>query len=78
MDRGVVEKDGELLGAYRDENGNVSLVHLRCPHLGCTSAGILMKSPGIAHVTEPGLDYKGNIISNPAIEDSHHTEKHNS
>lgn len=32
---GVVELDGEKVGAYKDENGELSVVSIRCPHLGC-------------------------------------------
>ncbi len=32
---GVVERDGEKMGAYRDEEGEVHLVSIHCPHLGC-------------------------------------------
>ncbi len=31
---GVVELDGEKVGAYRDETGELFLVSTRCPHLG--------------------------------------------
>lgn len=32
---GVVEIDGEKVGAYRDENGELWAVSIKCPHLGC-------------------------------------------
>jgi len=32
---GVVKLDGKKLGAYRDRNGTLYTVSLRCPHLGC-------------------------------------------
>ena len=73
---GVVEKDGELLGAYRDDEGNVSLVHLRCPHLGCTLSWNPDEKSWDCPCHGTRLDCKGNIISNPAIEDLNHTEKH--
>lgn len=73
---GVVEKDGELLGAYRDEDGNVSLVHLRCPHLGCTLSWNPDEKSWDCPCHGTRLDCKGNIISNPAIEDQNHTGKH--
>lgn len=31
----VVNVSGKRMGAYRDEEGEVHLVNLRCPHLGC-------------------------------------------
>ena len=30
-----VEYDGEKVGAYRDEEGEIYLVSAKCPHLGC-------------------------------------------
>ena len=35
---GIVDIDGETVGAYRDEAGNVSAVSVTCTHLGCTLA----------------------------------------
>ena len=32
---GIVEYDGEKVGAYRDEEGEIYLVSAKCPHLGC-------------------------------------------
>ncbi|NLF26263.1 MAG: FAD-dependent oxidoreductase [Clostridiales bacterium] len=32
---GTVEYEGRKLGAYRDERGEIHLVSLSCPHLGC-------------------------------------------
>jgi len=33
---GVVKIDGETVGAFRDEDGDVTAVSLTCTHLGCT------------------------------------------
>lgn len=69
---GVVDQNGELLGAYRDEEGKVYLVPLHCPHLGC----LLTWNPDElswdcpCHGTR--LDIHGNIISNPAVVDPLH------
>lgn len=32
---GIVDYDGEKVGAYRDEEGEIHLVSAKCPHLGC-------------------------------------------
>ena len=32
---GIVELGGEKVGVYRDENGAIHAVDIRCPHLGC-------------------------------------------
>lgn len=32
---GIVDYDGEKVGAYRDEEGEIYLVSAKCPHLGC-------------------------------------------
>jgi Rieske Fe-S protein len=35
---GVVERDGEQLAAYVDEDGSLHLMSARCTHLGCVVA----------------------------------------
>ena len=32
---GIVTLDGKKVGAYRDETGNLHVVSVKCPHLGC-------------------------------------------
>lgn len=32
---GIVEAQGDKVGAYREENGQLHLIDPRCPHLGC-------------------------------------------
>ena len=32
---GIVSLDGKKVGAYRDETGNLHVVSVKCPHLGC-------------------------------------------
>jgi CDGSH-type Zn-finger protein/nitrite reductase/ring-hydroxylating ferredoxin subunit len=35
---GVIERDGQALAAYVDEDGELNLMSARCPHLGCLVA----------------------------------------
>ena len=57
-------------GAYRDNNGKVYIVTLRCPHLKCklqwNSATKTWDCP--CHGSR--YDYKGNLIDNPAQKES--------
>lgn len=32
---GIIKMDGESVGVYKDESGELHLVNTRCPHLGC-------------------------------------------
>lgn len=60
--------EGEKVGAYRDNNGKVFAVSVKCPHLGCqlewNSDELSWDCP--CHGSR--FDYKGKLISNPAQE----------
>lgn len=65
---GIVQYEGEKIGAYRDENDELHLVSVICTHLGC----LLEWNPDELSWDCPchgsRFDYKGNVIDNPAQE----------
>lgn len=71
---GLIEYEGKKAGAYKDENGEVFVVSLTCPHLGC----VLQWNPEELTWDCPchgsRFDYKGNLIDNPAKEDLTHEQ----
>lgn len=69
---GVVERDGEKVGVYRDETGQVYVVSIRCPHLGCQLEWNPDEKSWDCPCHGSRFDYKGNLIDNPAQEDLHH------
>lgn len=63
---GIVDYDGEKVGAYRDEEGEIYLVSAKCPHLGCQ----LEWNPDEKCFECPchgsRFDYMGNCVDSPA------------
>lgn len=63
---GVVERDGEQMAAYVDEDDNLHLMSAKCTHLGC----IVAWNPGEKQFQCPchGSVYspKGEVIRGPA------------
>ncbi len=64
---GVVRYAGEKLGAYRDENGEVFLVTVKCPHLGCELSWNPDEKTWDCPCHGSRFDYRGNLIGNPAM-----------
>jgi len=64
---GIVEYNGEKVGVYKDNDGNIFTVTTKCPHLGCE----LQWNPDELSWDCPchgsRFDYKGNWIESPAI-----------
>ncbi len=63
---GVVSVKGEKLGVYRDENGEIHAVNIRCPHLGCQLEWNPDELSWDCPCHGSRFDYKGNLIDNPA------------
>ena len=63
---GVVEVDGEKMGAYRDESGELFLVSTRCPHLGCQLEWNPDEKSWDCPCHGSRFDHRGNRISGPA------------
>lgn len=66
---GIIEYNGHKSGVYKNEDGEVFVVSINCPHLGC----VLEWNPDELSWDCPchgsRFDYKGNLINNPAMKD---------
>lgn len=65
---GVVEYEGEKVGIYKDENGEIFMVSVRCPHLGCELAWNPDELSWDCPCHGSRFDYKGNLLNGPAME----------
>lgn len=65
---GIVELDGEKAGVYKDKEGNVYAVDIRCPHMGCQLEWNPDEKSWDCPCHGSRFDYQGNLISNPAQE----------
>ena len=69
---GVVERDSEKVGVYRDDTGQTYVVSIRCPHLGCQLEWNPDEKSWDCPCHGSRFDYRGNLIDNPAQEDLSH------
>lgn len=65
---GVVEYEGEKAGVYKDEKGEVYVVSIKCPHLGCQLEWNPDEKSWDCPCHGSRFDYKGNLLNNPAKE----------
>jgi len=72
---GIVECEGEKVGVYKDENQEVYIVSIKCPHLGCQLEFNPDEKSWDCPCHGSRFDFRGNLIDNPAQEDLQH-EKH--
>lgn len=66
---GVVEVDGEKIGVYKEEDGTIHMVNIRCPHLGCQLEWNPDEKSWDCPCHGSRFDFRGHIINNPAQED---------
>lgn len=66
---GVVERDGQRIGLYREENGAEHAVDVRCPHLGCELAWNPEEQSWDCPCHGSHFDREGKLISGPAQKD---------
>lgn len=64
---GIVEVDGERMGAYRDEAGDVHAVSLVCTHLGCHVTWNPAERSWDCPCHGSRFDVEGNILHGPAV-----------
>lgn len=69
---GIVEYDREKVGAYKDDDGTVFIVSIKCPHLGCQLEWNPEEKTWDCPCHGSRFDYKGNVIDNPAQEGAKH------
>lgn len=63
---GVVDYKDEKVGVYKDEENNLFVVSIRCPHLGCQLEWNPDEKSWDCPCHGSRFDYKGNILDNPA------------
>lgn len=63
---GVVQRDGRTLGAYKDEQGRIFWVELKCPHLGCRLEWNPEERTWDCPCHGSRFDYRGNLLDGPA------------
>ena len=65
---GVVILDGEKVGVYKDPNGQLHPVNIRCPHLGCELSWNPDENAWECPCHGSRFDAYGNLVSGPAQE----------
>lgn len=63
---GVVEYDGEKVGVYKDEDGELFFVSVKCPHLGCQLEWNPDEKSWDCPCHGSRFDYTGRLLDNPA------------
>lgn len=66
---GIVEIDGEKLGAYRDEMGELYMVSVKCPHLGCQLEWNPAEHSWDCPCHGSRFDIHGHLLNAPATSD---------
>lgn len=66
---GVVIKDGQKIGVYRDKDDKYYFVSTKCPHLGCSLEWNQNELTWDCPCHGSRFDYRGNLINNPAMRD---------
>lgn len=69
---GIVEYRGQKAGVYKDETGEIFVVSVKCPHLGCQLEWNPDEKSWDCPCHGSRFDYKGNLLDNPAQEDLSH------
>lgn len=67
---GIINHDGERFGVYRATEDKYYFVTTKCPHLGCSLEWNQNEMTWDCPCHGSRFDYKGNLISNPAMRDT--------
>lgn len=65
---GIVEVEGEKVGAYKTEKGELFVADIRCPHLGCQLAWNPDEKTWDCPCHGSRFDFRGNLLEGPAQE----------
>ena len=65
---GVVEYEGKKAGVYKEEDGTLHVVSVRCPHMGCQLEWNPDEKSWDCPCHGSRFDYDGKLIDNPAQE----------
>lgn len=63
---GIVEIEGQKAGAYRDEDGELYVVSIKCPHLGCQLEWNPDEKSWDCPCHGSRFDYRGRLLDGPA------------
>lgn len=66
---GVINRDGERYGVYRESEEIYYFVTTKCPHLGCSLEWNQNELTWDCPCHGSRFDYRGNLINNPAMRD---------
>ena len=66
---GIVEQGGEKLGVYRDADGTLYAVTIKCPHLGCQLEWNPEEKSWDCPCHGSRFDFRGHLLSGPAQTD---------
>lgn len=66
---GVVDVEGEKMGVYRDEDGELFAVPVKCPHLGCQLEWNPDEKSWDCPCHSSRFDYRGKLLEGPAQTD---------
>ena len=69
---GIILLDGEKVGVYKEENGTIHAVDIRCPHLGCQLEWNPDEHSWDCPCHGSRFDCDGHLLSGPAQEDICH------
>lgn len=62
----IVEYNGEKVGVYKDDDGNIFAVDVRCTHMGCQLDWNGDEKTWDCPCHGSRFSYKGELIDNPA------------
>lgn len=65
-DAGIVEMDGEKIGVYKDGEGQIFSVSVKCPHLGCQLVWNPDEKSWDCPCHGSRFDYQGRLLDGPA------------
>lgn len=63
---GIVTHEGKKIGIYKDEQGHVYAVKIRCPHLGCQLSWNPDEKSWDCPCHGSRFDYRGKLLNGPA------------
>ena len=69
---GIVELDGKKVGAYRDTDGSLYAVSIKCPHLGCQLEWNPDEKSWDCPCHGSRFDFRGNLLNGPAQKSNPH------
>lgn len=66
---GIIEEDGEKAGVYKDKQGIIHMVSVKCPHLGCQLSWNAEEKSWDCPCHGSRFDYDGHLLDDPAQTD---------